>query len=97
MPFAFIGGAEAIPVIYHATTLAKLLGTPYFPVTPYLLPIPRPVNCHLRFGPPMFFEGSGNESDEVVQGMVDQVSGRISALIDESLATRQNLRTGVSG
>ena len=88
VPFAFIGGEEAIPVIYHATTLAKLFGTPYFPVTPYLLPLPRPVDCHLRFGPPMHFEGTGTESDEVIQGMVDQVSGRISSLIDEGLNAR---------
>jgi 1-acyl-sn-glycerol-3-phosphate acyltransferase len=88
VPFAFLGGEEAIPVVYHATTLAKLVGAPYVPITPYLLPLPRPVDCALHFGAPMRFEGNGTESDEVIQGYVDQVSGRISALIDEGLAAR---------
>lgn len=88
IPFAFLGGEEAIPVIYHAPLLAKLLGAPYMPITPYLLPLPRPVNCEIYFGAPLRFEGTGTESDEIIQGYVDQVSTRITELIDEGLAER---------
>ncbi len=89
VPFAFVGGEEAIPVIYHAELLAKLIGAPYVPITPYLLPIPRPVDCALHYGAPLWFEGTGTESDDVIQGYVDQVSARVSALIDEGRAARR--------
>jgi 1-acyl-sn-glycerol-3-phosphate acyltransferase len=88
VPFAFIGGEEAIPVIHHSRTLARLFAAPYFPVTPYFFPLPKPVQCSIHFGEPMRFEGDGNESDELVQSYVDQVTGRITALIDEGLAAR---------
>ncbi|MFO0728814.1 MAG: lysophospholipid acyltransferase family protein [Myxococcota bacterium] len=88
VPFAFVGGEEAIPVIYHAPLLAKLFRAPYVPITPYLLPLPRPVPCEIYFGAPMVFQGTGTESDEVIQGYVDQVQKRITELIDEGLAAR---------
>ena len=88
VPFGFIGGVEALPTIYHARMLARLAGTPYWPVTPYLLPIPRPFPCQIRYGEPMVFEGDGTESDEVIHGHVDQVQRCIRALIDDGLRAR---------
>lgn len=87
-PFAFIGGEEALPVIYHANTLAKLIGAPYVPISPYLLPVPMPKRCELWFGEPLVFEGTGRESDETIQRYVDQVVARIDHLIDTGLADR---------
>jgi 1-acyl-sn-glycerol-3-phosphate acyltransferase len=87
-PFAFVGGGEALPVIYHANTLAKLVGAPYVPITPYVLPIPLPRQCALYFGEPMYFEGTGGESDEIVQRYVDQVSHRIDELTQKALHDR---------
>jgi 1-acyl-sn-glycerol-3-phosphate acyltransferase len=42
IPLAFIGGEEAMPTVFHATRLARLVGAPYWPVPPYLLPVPLP-------------------------------------------------------
>lgn len=94
VPFAFLGGEEAIPVIYHADFIAKLIGAPYVPITPYLLPLPRPVPCAIHYGAPMTFEGTGSESDDVIQGYVDQVAGRVSALIDEGLSSSRGTIEG---
>jgi 1-acyl-sn-glycerol-3-phosphate acyltransferase len=88
VPLAFIGGEEAIPTILHLTSLAKLIGAPYVPITPYLLPLPLPVQCAIHYGEPLLFEGTGTEPDEVVQSYVDQVVGRVNALIDEGLTRR---------
>ena len=85
IPSAFIGGEEALPVIYHANTLGKLVGAPYWPVPKHVVPFPLPVTCQIRFGDPMKFEGNGNESDEVIQGYVQEVKDRITELIDEGL------------
>jgi 1-acyl-sn-glycerol-3-phosphate acyltransferase len=84
VPIAFIGGEEAIPTIYHAKRLAKLFKAPYFPVTPYLLPVPLPVTCEIHYGEPMHFEGTGNEPDDVIEGYVAQVRERIEQLVADA-------------
>jgi len=81
VPFAFLGAGEAIPTVMNLRRLGKLLGAPYIPVTPYLLPVPLPVSCKIVYGEPMRFEGTGNEADEVVHAYVEQVRARIGNLI----------------
>ncbi|KIG18213.1 1-acyl-sn-glycerol-3-phosphate acyltransferase [Enhygromyxa salina] len=81
VPIAFIGGEEAIPTIYHAKGLAKLLNAPYVPITPYVMPVPLPVQCEVHYGEPMKFEGTGNEPDDVINGYVAQVKERVEDLI----------------
>jgi 1-acyl-sn-glycerol-3-phosphate acyltransferase len=88
IPFAFIGGEEAIPTMFHLQRLAKLVGAPYIPVPPQILPVPLPVNCELLYGEPMHFSGHGDESDEVIDGYVAQVRAQVEALIAQGLAAR---------
>ncbi len=83
IPLAFIGGGEAVPTISNLESLGKLLGAPYIPVTPYLIPLPLPVPVAIHYGEPMVFEGTGNEDDAVVNQMVHEVKERIRALIEE--------------
>jgi 1-acyl-sn-glycerol-3-phosphate acyltransferase len=82
VPFAFVGGEEAFPAVYHSKFLARLIGAPYWPVPPYIIPIPRPYPCELLYGEPMVFEGSGGEADEVVIDYVNEVKARINGLIE---------------
>ena len=82
VPFAFLGGGEAVPTISNAYTLGKLLGVPYIPVTPWIVAVPLPVKLEVYYSAPMFFEGSGSEEDEVVYGYVEQVKERIAQLIE---------------
>ncbi len=88
VPFAFIGGGDAVPTIVNLEKSAKLFGLPYFPVTPYLLPIPRPVSLEIYYSEPMHFEGTGNEDDLVIAGYVEQVRERISGLMERGVAIR---------
>ncbi len=88
VPFAFIGGGDAVPTITNLEGVAKLFGLPYLPITPYLLPIPRPVALEVYYSEPMHFEGTGNEDDIVIQGYVEQVRARISELIDRGVKIR---------
>lgn len=89
VPFAFIGGEEALPTMMHLKRLAKLLKVPYIPISPYILPIPLPVPCQIFYGEPMEFEGDGSETDEVIIGYVEQVRDRIRKLIDEGREWRR--------
>ncbi|MCA9562275.1 MAG: acyltransferase family protein [Myxococcales bacterium] len=88
LPFAFIGGEEALPAVYHAKTVAKLFGAPYWPVPPYLIPFPKPTPTAIHYGKPLFFEGTGNEKDEVIQDYVDQVRRSVADLIIEGRKKR---------
>ena len=63
-------------------TLGSLVGVPYIPVTPYLLPLPLPAPVEVHYGEPMIFEGTGDEDDEVIAGYVEQVKARIAELIE---------------
>jgi 1-acyl-sn-glycerol-3-phosphate acyltransferase len=88
IPFAFIGGEEAIPTMFHLKRLAKLVGAPYIPIPPQVLPVPLPVNCEILYGSPMQFEGKGDESDELIDSYVAQVRAAIEGLIAQGLARR---------
>lgn len=81
IPIAFVGGEESMPTVFHAKRLAKLVGAPYWPVPPYLLPMPMPLNCELHYGEPITFEGTGNERDDVIEDYVAEVRGKIEGLI----------------
>src|SRR5262249_23686404 len=49
VPFAFIGGGEAIPTIMNSNALGKLVGAPYVPITPYLVTVPLPVRLAIYY------------------------------------------------
>ncbi len=89
VPFAFLGGGEAVPTIANAYTLGKLMGVPYIPVTPWVLAVPIPAKLEIYYSAPMTFEGSGSEEDEVVHGYVDQVKARIASLIETGRKRRR--------
>jgi 1-acyl-sn-glycerol-3-phosphate acyltransferase len=82
VPFAFLGGGEAVPTISNAYALGKLLGVPYIPVTPWVVALPIPAKLEIYYSAPMRFEGTGAEEDDVVGGYVEQVKSRIAQLID---------------
>jgi 1-acyl-sn-glycerol-3-phosphate acyltransferase len=84
VPFAFFGGGDAIPTVSNFYKLGKLFGVPYLPVTPWLLPVPRPVPLAIHYGEPLRFEITGDEDDETIQRQVEEVKGRIAALMERS-------------
>lgn len=92
VPFAFLGGGSAIPTIANLYGIGRVLGLPYVPLTPWLLPLPLPVRLEVHYGAPMVFEGTGNEDDEVVQRYVEQVKQAIAALIERGRDRRELAR-----
>jgi len=88
IPFAFLGGGAAIPTVFNARALGKLMGVPYIPLTPYLLPLPLPVQLEIHYGEPLVFQGTGDEEDHVIEGYVEKVKARIAGLIERGRAQR---------
>lgn len=91
VPFAFIGGEEMCPSFSRNEPIAKLLGMPYVPLVPWILPLPAPVKVYVHFGAPMVFEGTGDEEDDVILPMVRQVEHAVSELIAQGLSQRKGI------
>jgi 1-acyl-sn-glycerol-3-phosphate acyltransferase len=81
VPFGVIGAEEAYPVVARLEPLARLMGLPYIPVPSHLVPVPLPRTCTIRYGEPLYFEGTGHEGDEVIADLVEQVKVRVDELI----------------
>lgn len=81
IPMGVLGGGAAVPTVTNLYRVGKLLGVPYLPVTPYLIPFPLPVSVEVHYGEPLRFEGTGDEEDHVVEGYVEVVKQRINELI----------------
>jgi 1-acyl-sn-glycerol-3-phosphate acyltransferase len=90
VPFAFVGGGEAIPTVANLYKLGGLLGIPYVPVTPYGVPLPLPVTLQILYGSPIVLEGDPNDPDELISHHVDAVKQRIADLIRQG----RDLRDG---
>lgn len=91
IPTAFVGGGEAIPTVYNARRLGRLVGAPYVPFTPWGVALPRPTSLQIYFGEPMVFDASPDEEDEVIQGYVEAVRDRVAAMLQLGVERR---RTG---
>jgi 1-acyl-sn-glycerol-3-phosphate acyltransferase len=89
VPFAFLGGGEAIPTVYNSDRLGRLVGAPYVPITPYLVALPLPVRLDVLYGESIQLHGTGNEDDEIVLGHVELVKTRIAELLERGRALRR--------
>jgi 1-acyl-sn-glycerol-3-phosphate acyltransferase len=91
IPFAFVGGGDAVPTVANLYTLGKMMGVPYIPVTPYLLAVPLPVPLEIVYGEPMHLSGTGNEDDEVVAAYVYEVKAQIADMLERGRKEREGL------
>lgn len=90
VPFAFLGGGDAIPTIFNAYALGRLFGAPYVPITPYVFAFPLPVHLEIYYGKPLYFSGDGSENDETIGGYVAEVKATIAKLLDEGRKRRES-------
>lgn len=97
VPVSVVGAEESIISLVNVKPLAKLLHTPYAPISPFLpllgplAYLPLPTKFHVTFGEPMRFEGPFDDEDEAVDAKVQAVKDRVQAMIDEGLARRQGV------
>jgi 1-acyl-sn-glycerol-3-phosphate acyltransferase len=96
VPVAIVGAEETYPLIGNIKPLARLLGMPYFPVTPtfpWLGPlgaIPLPSKWLIEFCPPIETAHLIEAADDpmVVFNLADQVRETIQQTLHELLARR---------
>ena len=88
IPVGIVGCEETMPSLGSIAPLAKLLGIPYVPIVPSLLPLPARV--YLNFGAPIHFDSSPCSETEV-KARVEQVKDSIRDLIDAGLDERTRI------
>nr|WP_255604538.1 lysophospholipid acyltransferase family protein [Oscillochloris sp. ZM17-4] len=100
VPVAVVGAEEIYPMLYNAESFAKLIGFPYFPLTP-LFPwlgllgtIPLPTRWSITFCPPISTEEYGPRAADdplTVLSLAEQVRDTIQETIDARLAERTSI------
>lgn len=97
VPVAVVGAEEQVPSFFSFKPLAKVLGSPSFPITPtfpWLGPLgilPLPVKYRIHFGKPMHFSGDPDDEDSVVGEKVKQVRRTMQRMIRDGLKARKNV------
>lgn len=89
VPIAVIGAEEQAPAIVNVKPLAKLLGFPVMPLTPYGLPLPLPVKYRIYFGEPLRFTGRADDDDVELEKKVKIVRASIQTMIEQGLKERK--------
>lgn len=100
IPTSIVGAEEIYPILADAKLLARLLGLPYFPITPtfpWLGPlgaIPLPSKWHIEFGEPIatdvFTEGAADDP-MLMFNLTDQVRETIQHTLYKLLMQRRSI------
>ena len=100
IPVSIVGAEEIYPIIYNVKTLARLLGLPYFPITPTfpllgpLGVIPLPSKWIIEFGEPIrtdvYAEGAADDP-MLVFNLTDQVRETIQHTLYKLLMQRRSV------
>jgi 1-acyl-sn-glycerol-3-phosphate acyltransferase len=100
IPVSIIGSEEIHPVLGNAKALARLVGLPYFPLTPtfpWLGPlglVPLPSKWHIEFGEPIRTDEYGPQAAEdaaVVLDITDRVRETIQSTLYRLLLQRRSI------
>ena len=88
VPIGVVGAEEQAPALVDLKPLARMLGMPALPITPYLLPLPLPVHYHVYFGEPLRFTGSPDADDAELERQAGEVQAAVQGLVNQGLAER---------
>ncbi|MET7489546.1 lysophospholipid acyltransferase family protein [Streptomyces sp. NPDC005538] len=100
IPCSIVGAEEIYPMIGNSKTLARVLGFPYFPITPtfpWLGPlgaIPLPTKWTIQFGEPIPTDGYPPEAAEdpmLMFNLTDQVREQIQHTLYKLLVQRRSV------
>jgi 1-acyl-sn-glycerol-3-phosphate acyltransferase len=102
IPVSIVGAEETYPMLGNLKPLARLLGLPYFPMTPtfpWLGPlglIPLPSQWYIEFGTPIAADYGSDQADDplVVFNLADQVRETIQYNLQQLLQVRDEETSG---
>lgn len=103
VPCSIVGSEEIYPMVADMKLLARILGLPYFPITP-LFPlagplgiVPLPSKWYIQFGEPIDtsdYDEAAADDPMVTFELTDQVRETIQQTLYQLLANRRNMFLG---
>jgi 1-acyl-sn-glycerol-3-phosphate acyltransferase len=103
VPCSIVGSEEIYPMLADVKLLARLLGLPYFPITP-LFPLagpagllPLPSKWHIRFGDPIpteDYDDAAADDPMITFELTDHVRETIQQTLYQLLANRRSMFFG---
>ncbi|KUI44190.1 hypothetical protein AU197_02830 [Mycobacterium sp. IS-1590] len=99
VPCSIVGSEEIYPMIADVKLLARLLGLPYFPITPFFPlagpagMVPLPSKWHIQFGEPIEtadYDESAADDPMITFELTDQVRETIQQTLYQLLTQRRN-------
>ena len=103
IPVSVVGAEETYISLHKSDTIAKLIGFPFFPITPtwpllgLLGFVPLPTKWHIDFGEPIPMDQHGPAAANdlvLVSRLTDQVRNIVQQMIYDRLAQRQSVFFG---
>ncbi len=103
VPVAVVGAEETYPMVANVKPLARLIGFPFFPITPtfpllgLLGVVPLPTKWYIDIGEPIATEALDPEliqNPAYVSDLTDMVRNRVQDMIDKRLAERRSIFFG---
>jgi 1-acyl-sn-glycerol-3-phosphate acyltransferase len=103
IPTAVVGAEETYVSLYKSSTLARLSGFPYFPLSPtwpwlgLLGLVPLPTKWYIDFGSPIATEQYGPDAADnlvLISQLSDQVRNIVQEMLYERLAQRRSVFLG---
>jgi 1-acyl-sn-glycerol-3-phosphate acyltransferase len=103
IPVSIVGAEEIYPKIGDSKLLARMLGLPFFPITPFfpllgpLGAIPLPTKWSIEFGEPIrtdTFDAGAEEDPMLVFNLTDQVREAIQQALYKRLSQRRSVFRG---
>ncbi|MER0241454.1 lysophospholipid acyltransferase family protein [Streptomyces sp. HSW2009] len=100
VPCSIVGAEEIYPMVGNSKTLARLLGFPYFPITPTfpllgpLGTVPLPTKWTIQFGEPIATDGYAPEAADdpmLMFNLTDQVRETIQHTLYKLLVRRRSV------
>jgi 1-acyl-sn-glycerol-3-phosphate acyltransferase len=100
VPCSIVGAEEIYPLVGNLPSLARLLGVPYIPITPFfpllgpLGMVPLPSKWLIEFGEPIrtdAFAGDAADDPMVVFNLTDQVRETIQETLYSLLMRRKSV------
>ena len=100
IPVSVVGAEEIYPMLVNAEPVARLIGTPFFPLTPFfpwlgpLGLIPLPTRWSITFGEPLrtdMYDPAEADDPLTVLGLTEMVRNTIQTTIEAQLASRKSL------
>jgi 1-acyl-sn-glycerol-3-phosphate acyltransferase len=96
VPVAVVGAEEQYVNLHNSRSLARLFGTPVFPLIPQaLFPglgwLPAPTKYHVHVGDPMHFQGDPDDEDQEIERKVWVVRTTIQSMLNRGLKDRKSI------